>query len=115
MLVELLSWEQRIEVVGEAENGVEAFALASWLRPDVILMDASMPLAGGLETAHRIRAAGIPAAIAIVSASELDSVVAHSAGVDAYLSKGGEPAELVGLVLELAATFGADAPMDGTS
>lgn len=44
-----------LEVVGEAKNGRDALALAQELRPDVLLMDVSMPVMNGLEAAMQIR------------------------------------------------------------
>ncbi|HXW59055.1 MAG TPA: response regulator transcription factor [Solirubrobacteraceae bacterium] len=42
------------ELVGEAENGLEAVALASALQPDLVLMDINMPEMGGIEATRRI-------------------------------------------------------------
>ncbi len=50
----LLKLEAGIKVIGEAENGQQAVELACKLRPDVVVMDFSMPLLNGLEAARRI-------------------------------------------------------------
>jgi len=51
----LLSAQSDIEVVGEAADGGEAMAKARALRPDVVLMDLTMPGIGGLEATGRIK------------------------------------------------------------
>ncbi len=42
------------EIVGEASNGLEAVAAAEQLRPDLVLLDVSMPVMGGFEAARRL-------------------------------------------------------------
>lgn len=59
----LLSAEPDLEVVGEAASGEEAVAMTAQLRPDVVLMDLSMPGIGGLEAIRRIAASGSAARV----------------------------------------------------
>jgi len=54
-LASLLREEDTIEIVGEAADGREAVNLAHDLRPDVVIMDVSMPLMSGDEAARRIK------------------------------------------------------------
>ncbi len=51
----LVNSQADMETVGEAENGRKAVALAQELRPDVIVMDVSMPELNGLEATKRLR------------------------------------------------------------
>jgi DNA-binding NarL/FixJ family response regulator len=53
-IVALLALAGDIEVVGEATNGYEALDQVKKLKPDVVLMDVSMPVMGGLEATRRI-------------------------------------------------------------
>ena len=57
-LVELLSVADDLEVVGTAVDGAEAIELAEELRPDVVLMDISMPDVDGIRATGSILEAG---------------------------------------------------------
>ena len=55
-ILRLADWEKYgMEVVGEAENGVEALDIIETLEPDLILTDIKMPMISGLELAKRVR------------------------------------------------------------
>ena len=51
---EMLTTDEEIEVVGEAQNGREAVALAEKLAPDVVLLDVEMPVMGAKEAMERM-------------------------------------------------------------
>ncbi|MDE3076464.1 MAG: response regulator transcription factor [Chloroflexota bacterium] len=51
----LLEGEADMKVVGEAEDGAEAFSVATKLQPDVVLIDVAMPGVNGLEASRRIK------------------------------------------------------------
>ncbi len=67
ILKELLNADPEIEVVGEAENGGEAVAMARGLKPDLITMDVTMPVMDGLEATRRIMAEN-PIPIIVITA-----------------------------------------------
>ena len=78
-----------IDVVGEASDGTEAVALARELRPDVVLMDLSMPGVGGLEATRVIKAElpEIKVVILTVSEADADLFEAIRSGAHGYLVK----------------------------
>ena len=66
-LVALLTTEPDIEVIGEAEDGLECLQKAIDLQPDVILMDINMPRCNGLEALERIREASPESRVLILT------------------------------------------------
>jgi len=53
-LRKMLELDDNLEIVGEAENGIQAIALAKRLRPNIVLMDIKMPLLDGLEATREV-------------------------------------------------------------
>jgi len=78
-----------IVVVGEASDGDEAVRLATAVKPDVVLMDLSMPRVDGLEATRRLREAGIESRVLILTSFADGEGVrdAVRAGVTGYLMK----------------------------
>ena len=93
----ILDARTEIEVVGEAENGAQAVALAERRRPDVILMDIRMPVLDGIEATRKLVADGSPARIIVLTTFDLDEYVhaAIRAGASGFLLKDVTPAKLV--------------------
>jgi DNA-binding NarL/FixJ family response regulator len=93
----ILEARPEIEVVGEAEDGFEAFEATRRLLPDVILMDIRMPNLDGVEATRRLVARGIESRILILTTFDLDEYVyeAIRAGASGFLLKDVRPQELV--------------------
>lgn len=66
-LAELLAGEPGITVVGSAGDGEEALALARARRPDVLILDLTMPRLDGFAVAERLRAEGLPVRVLMLS------------------------------------------------
>jgi two-component system, NarL family, response regulator NreC len=99
-LAGLLKEEPGIEVLAEAENGVEALNLARELRPDVIIMDVNLPGMNGIE-ATRIIAREMPHVNIIGLSMHYEEDVAwamREAGAKAYLTKGCPVVELISAI-----------------
>jgi len=93
----LLATEPDMQVVGEADNGVEAIEKASALKPDVILMDLVMPKMDGIEATRTITASLPGARILVLTSFAADDKVfpAVKAGALGYLLKDSSPEELL--------------------
>ena len=100
----ILSGDDRIELVGLAGDGEEAVRLAGERRPDVILMDISMPLLDGIAAAKKIKAANDEVSILMLTGSSARSDVdrARQAGAAGYVTKDRIAAELVEAIIEVA-------------
>jgi DNA-binding NarL/FixJ family response regulator len=96
-LVELLGVADDLEVVGTAANGAEAIERAGALRPDVVLMDISMPDVDGIRATGSILEARPETRVVMLTAfSDRDRVVAAlDAGAIGYLLKDSEPHEVL--------------------
>lgn len=100
----VLSEDERVEVVGIAENGEEAVRLAAELQPDVILMDLKMPVMDGLEATRKIRETGLPVQILLLTGTDtpFGAKDAAEAGATAFLRKERGVEELRHVFLEVA-------------
>lgn len=100
-LASILRANSDMEVVGEAQDGVEALAKAEQLEPDVILMDVQMPEMDGIEATRRVkeRLPHVKVLVLTVHAGYADEALA--AGADGYLLKDSARQELLHSIREL--------------
>jgi NarL family two-component system response regulator LiaR len=93
----ILEQEPDMEVVGEAGDGEEAVNLATSLKPDVAIVDVSMPKMDGIEATRRIKAACPSINVLILSAYDDDQFIFSllEAGAAGYLLKSIRSRELL--------------------
>jgi DNA-binding NarL/FixJ family response regulator len=96
----MLRLSEGIEVAGEAADGMEAIKKARELRPDVVLMDISMPTLGGLEATLELRRTEPDVRILVLTQYDDREYIARflKAGVSGYLLKKAVGAELVNAI-----------------
>jgi DNA-binding NarL/FixJ family response regulator len=95
-LERLLDGWPNVSVVGVAAHGAEAVRLVSLHRPDIVLMDLSMPTMGGVEATRRIVAEWPEVQVVVLTSFDDRSTVAEAldAGAIGYLLKDSDPATL---------------------
>jgi DNA-binding NarL/FixJ family response regulator len=98
-----LELDTQIEVVGEAENGEQAYALLSELTADVIVMDLSMPGRGGLESIRHILQRYPEQRILVFTMHENPALAAQAlrAGAKGYLTKSVSPDLIVDAIHQI--------------
>jgi len=94
---ELLERQGDLQVVAEAEDGVQAVEIACRLEPDVIIMDIEIPKMNGIEATKRIRAACPETAVLVLTGYDNDQYISAllEAGAQGYLLKDVRMHELV--------------------
>ena len=99
-LIKLLNAEPDIETVGEAGNGEDAVSKAVELKPDVLLLDLTMPGMGGIEVVHALKLKKTAVKILILTMHEDEGYLreALKAGVLGYVPKKAADAELLSAI-----------------
>ncbi|WP_439903204.1 response regulator [Microbacterium azadirachtae] len=104
-LAMVLGAQPDIEVVGEAQDGIEAVALASAHRPDVVLMDVQMPRMDGLEATKELVTSGSGIRVLVLTTFDLDAYAfgAIEAGASGFLLKDSDADDIVTAIRAVAA------------
>jgi len=110
-LDQLIGTAEDIELVGSAADGEQAVALVAEGRPDVVLMDLSMPVLDGTEATRRITTdhPGVRVVVLTSFADDRHIAGALAAGAIGYVLKHAEPDDLLDAIRAAAA---GDAPLD---
>ncbi len=90
----LLAFLPGMEWVGEAADGQEAVDLIAVVHPDVVLMDARMPVMDGIEATRRIKSQNPEVKVIVLTLYSEYQAQALAAGADIFLVKGGPPESL---------------------
>ena len=90
LLLRMYLADNRLTVVGEATNGVEAVEMVKAERPDAVILDLAMPLMDGLEAIPLIKEAAPATKIVVLSGFDAERMAerAMNLGAEAYLQKG---------------------------
>lgn len=96
-LVRMLEASKKIDVVGEASTGAEAVAMVQKLRPDVLLLDVTMPEKDGIQALGEITTLDVPTRVIMLTMHEDEAhgVRAIRAGAAGYVKKSGNLDELI--------------------
>lgn len=95
-IAQLIDEQPDLEVVGQADNGVEAVEMAQALRPDIVVLDVEMPVMDGISAARRLQEVAPECRIVMLTVWEDDDhlLQAIRMGVHGYLLKDLRPEEL---------------------
>jgi DNA-binding NarL/FixJ family response regulator len=100
----ILEDDERMKVIGEASNGVEAIRMTNELKPNVVVMDLSMPELDGVQATKEIVKHQPDTQVLILSMHAEDNYVRNAldAGAKGYLLKSAIDVDLVGAVASVA-------------
>jgi len=92
----ILSADENIEVVLEADNGAELLESLASISPDIILMDLKMPVMGGIEATNIVRQRYPQIKVLVISMYEDEKFITHlvKSGANGYLLKNTEPEDI---------------------
>jgi DNA-binding NarL/FixJ family response regulator len=103
-VVEALSMEKDLEVIGEASNGEDAIAIIRALHPDIALLDINLPGMNGQQVTRKIVAEKLPTRVVLLTGYDDREQAIHAilAGAFGYCSKDVQPNQLMNAIREVA-------------
>lgn len=97
----ILEASRRFEIVATASTGTGAVAAVARCRPDLVLLDVTMPELDGIEAVPMIRSASPASRVVLVSARSSDAIGPGPTGISDHLAKDLPPAVLIARLLEV--------------
>lgn len=100
LAVRMLLENQNYRIVGESDNGVDAMQMIRETRPDLVILDISIPKLDGLEVLSRFQAMALPAKVLILTAQSpaLFAIRCMHSGAAGYVCKQEELGELLSAI-----------------
>jgi DNA-binding NarL/FixJ family response regulator len=104
-LARLLEEDPRVQIVGQAVDGLDAVKQAGTLKPDVVLMDLKMPNLDGVEATRKIVSEHPEIRVLVLTTFDADSYVLHAlrAGASGYVLKDSQAPAIVSSILAVTA------------
>jgi DNA-binding NarL/FixJ family response regulator len=98
----ILGTDRRFEVVGLAKDGRQAVELAAALKPDIVLMDISMPVLDGFQATRQLRKRSPETSVLMLTGSNarVDVDKARTSGAAGYVTKDRIAGELIDAIVE---------------
>jgi DNA-binding NarL/FixJ family response regulator len=103
-LQKALELEEDLEVIGQSGDGEKALQQARELRPDVVLLDVSLPTMNGMQVARSLKAEHSEIAVVMLTGYHDSEQVLHAmrAGASAYCAKDITPEKLIAIIRDVA-------------
>lgn len=100
LAVRMLLENQHYKIVGESDNGVDAMQMVRESKPDLVILDISIPKLDGLEVLSRLQSMGLPLKVLVLTAQSpaLFAVRCMQSGASGYVCKQEDLGELLSAI-----------------